>query len=137
MGILQQSLGKNQSHQLPMEPRAKVEPVSGKHSVYTHFPKDPNSDICLEAKITRTHCRRRTGTIVPRAEHVGDLITTDHKVFNEESESRNNRQYAVVVHNLATQWIQSHLCKTKSNQKNLEKLNEVPGVNEETKSHLH
>ena len=30
------------SHELPMEPRAKVEPGSGKHSVYTHFSKDPN-----------------------------------------------------------------------------------------------
>ena len=27
------------SHELPMESRAKVEPGSGKHSVYTHFPK--------------------------------------------------------------------------------------------------
>ena len=34
------------SHELPMESRAKVEPGSGKHSVYTHFPKDPNCDIC-------------------------------------------------------------------------------------------
>ena len=34
------------SHELPMEPRAKVEPGSGEHSVYTHFPKDPNCDIC-------------------------------------------------------------------------------------------
>ena len=35
------------SHELPIEPRAKVEPGSGKHSIYTHFPKDPNCDICL------------------------------------------------------------------------------------------
>ena len=28
------------SHELPMESRAKVERGSGKHSVYTHFPKD-------------------------------------------------------------------------------------------------
>ena len=27
------------SHELPMESRARVEPGSGKHSVYTHFPK--------------------------------------------------------------------------------------------------
>ena len=33
------------SHELPMESRARVEPGSGKHSVYTHFPKDPNCDI--------------------------------------------------------------------------------------------
>ena len=42
-----------------MEPRAKVEPGSGKHSVYTHFPKDPNCDTCLKTKITRASCRRR------------------------------------------------------------------------------
>ena len=35
------------SHELLMEPRAKVEPGSGKHSVYTHFPKDPDLDICF------------------------------------------------------------------------------------------
>ena len=38
------------SHQLPLEPRAKVEPASGEHSVYTHFPKDGNCDICLRTK---------------------------------------------------------------------------------------
>ena len=57
---------------------------SGKHSVYTHFPKDPNCDICLKTKITRTSCRRRAGTVVPRVEHSGDLITADHKVLSEE-----------------------------------------------------
>ena len=30
------------SRELPMESRAKVEPDSGKHSVFTHFPKDQN-----------------------------------------------------------------------------------------------
>ena len=29
------------SDELPMEPRAKVEPGSGKHCVYTHFPEGP------------------------------------------------------------------------------------------------
>ena len=46
----------------------KVEPGSGKHSVYTHFPKDANCDICLKTKITRASCRRRACTVVPRAE---------------------------------------------------------------------
>ena len=54
--------------ELPMESRAKVEPGSGKHSVHTHFPKDRNCDICLRTKITRASCRRRAGTVVPRAE---------------------------------------------------------------------
>ena len=58
------------SHDSPMEPRAKVEPGSNKRSVYTHFPKDPHCDICMKTKI-----RRRAVTVVPRAEHFGDLIT--------------------------------------------------------------
>ena len=88
-----------------MESRAKVEPGSGKHSVNTHFPKDPNCDICLKTKITRAYCRRRAGTVVPRAEYFGDLITADHKILSEGSESRDNHRYAVVVQHLATQWL--------------------------------
>ena len=38
------------SHEPPMEPRAYVEPGSGKHSVFTHVPKDPNCEICSRTK---------------------------------------------------------------------------------------
>ena len=34
------------SHEPPIEPRAYVEPGSRQHSVLTHFPKDPNCEIC-------------------------------------------------------------------------------------------
>ena len=74
------------SHELPMEPVAKVEPGSGKHSVYTRFPKDPNCDICLKTKITWAFWRRLAGTVVPRAELFGELITAGHKVLSEESQ---------------------------------------------------
>ena len=125
MKVLQQSHTSSSSHETLMEPRAYVEPGSGKHSVFTHFPKDPNCDNCLKTKITRASCRRRAGTVVPRAEHFGDLITADHKVLCEESESRNNHRYVVVVQDLATQWLQSYPCKTKTvheTQKNLMKF---------------
>ena len=59
----------------------------------------------MRTKITRASCRKRTGTAVPRAEHFGDLITADHKVLSDNCESRNNHRYAVVVQDLATQWI--------------------------------
>ena len=62
---------------------------------------------------------------MPRAENFGDLITADHKILREESESRNNHRYAVVVQDLATQWVQSYPCETKSSketQKNLMKF---------------
>ena len=104
------------THELPMESRAKVEPGSGKHSVYTHFPKDPNCDICLKAKKTRASCRRRAGTVVPKAGNLDDFITADHKILSEESESRNNHRCAVVVQDLTTQWLQSYPCKTKTSQ---------------------
>ena len=103
----------------------KVELGSGKHNIYIHFPKDPNCDICFRTKITMASCRRRAGTVVPRAEHVSDLITADHKVLSEGCESRHNRRNAVVVQDLAKQWIQSYSCKTKTSQeteKNLQKF---------------
>ena len=69
----------------------------GKHSVSTHFPKDRKCDICLKTKITRASCRRRVGTVLPRAENFVDQMTADHTILSEESESRNNHRYAVVV----------------------------------------
>ena len=60
--------------------------------------------------------RRRIGGAVPSAENFCDLITADHKVLSESCESRNNHRLAVVAQDLATQWIRSHPCKTKSSQ---------------------
>ena len=59
-------------------------------------------------KITRASCRRRADAVIPRAQKFGDLITADHKILSEESESRNNHRYAIVVQDLATQWLQSY-----------------------------
>ena len=67
-------------------------------------------------KITRAPCRRRNSGAVPRAEIFGDLITADHKVLSEGCESRHYHRYAIVVQDVATQWIQSHPCKTKTSQ---------------------
>ena len=70
----------------------------------------------LEDQNYKGPCRRRIGGAVLRAENFGDLITADHKVLSDNCESRNNHRYAVVVQDLATQWIQSHPCKTKTSQ---------------------
>ena len=88
----------------------------GKHSENTHFPKDRNCEICQRTKITRVPCRRRIGGAVFRAENFGDLITADHEVLTENCESRNNHRYAIVVQDLASQWIQSYPCKNKTSQ---------------------
>ena len=104
------------SHEVSLEPTFKRREDLGKHSVYTHFHKDRNCEICQRTKITRAPCRRRTGGAVFRAEKFGDLITADHKVLSENCESRNNHRCAVVVQDLATQWIQAYPCKTKTSQ---------------------
>ena len=107
---------------LPMDSRAKVEPGSCKHLVFTHFPIDPHCDICLKTKISRASPRRRAGTIVPRVKIFGDLITVDHNVLSEESESRNKHRYAVVVQDVAMEWLQSYPRKTKTSQETQESL---------------
>ena len=102
------------SHELSLEPTKCAD--LGKHSVHTHFQKNRHCDICQRTKITRAPCRRRIGRVVPRAENFGDLITAYDKVLSEGCESRNNHRYAVVVQDLATPWIQSCPCKTKTSQ---------------------
>ena len=104
------------SHEASLEPMFKIREDLGKHSVHTHFPKDRNCEICKWTKITRAPCRRRKGEAVPRADNFGDLITADHKVLCDNCESRNNHRYAVVVQDLATQWIQAYPCKNKTSQ---------------------
>ena len=104
------------SHEVSLEPTSKRREDLGKHSVYTHFPKDRNCEICQRTKITRATCRRLSGGAVSRAENFGALITADHKVLSDNCESRNNHRYAVVVQDLATQWIQSCPFRTTTSQ---------------------
>ena len=53
------------------------------------------------------------------------LLQQITKVFSEGCESRNSHRFAIVVQDLATQWIQSYPCKTKTSQethRSLQKL---------------
>ena len=63
------------SHEASLEPIFKRGEDLGKHSVYTHVPKDRNCEICQRTqKITRAPCRRRNGEAVPRGENFCDLV---------------------------------------------------------------
>ena len=75
-----------------LEYPATVPTKSRKHSINTQFPRDRDCDECLRTKMSRAPCRRSTGEALPRAEKFGDLITADHKVLNEEGESRDNHR---------------------------------------------
>ena len=94
----------------------------GKNNVHIHFPKDRNYEICKRTKITRAPWRIRKGEAVLRAANFGDLITADHKVLSDNCESRNNHRYAVVVQDLAAQWIQAYPCKNKTSQETQRRL---------------
>ena len=121
------------SHAVSLEPTFKKREDLGKHSVYTHFPKDRNCEICQRTKITSAPCRRRIGGAVPRAENFDDLITADHKALSEGCESRTNHRYAVVVQDLATQWIQAYPCKTKTSQETQRSLQKILEPNRKPK----
>ena len=110
----------NSSHEASLEPPTKRREDLGKHNVHTHFPEDRNCEICKRTKITRAPCKRRNGDAVPGAVNFGDLITADHKDLNDNCESRNNHRHAVVVQDLATQWIQAYLCRKRLHKKSRE-----------------
>ena len=74
--------------------------LSNVHSSHHH---DPSGATEPQDAATEAAC-------MPRAENVGDFIPADHKVLSEGCESRNNHRYAVVVQDLATQWLQSYPC---------------------------
>ena len=52
------------SHEASLEPIFKRREDLGKHSFYTHFPKDRNCEICKRTKITRAPCRRRNSLVL-------------------------------------------------------------------------
>ena len=86
--------------------------VSGKHSFYTHSQlRHLQEDQDNKGVMRKTRWHSHT-----RAESFGELITANHKVLSEGCESRNNHRHAVVVQDLATQWMQSYPCKTKTSQ---------------------
>ena len=116
------------SHEASSEPTFKRREDLGKHSVKTHFPKYRNCEICKRTKITGPHAEDAMAKPFLRAVNFGDLMTADHKVLSDNCESRNNHRYAVVVQDLATQWIQAYppkeACKSywipRGNQKSFE-----------------
>ena len=90
--------------------------ASRKHSIFILFSR--------KTKIARPASEPRLRGLLDEGEleiqyfeqKFGDLITADHKVFNEGSESRHDHRYSVVAQDLATQWILSYPCRTKNSQ---------------------
>ena len=93
----------------PIPPRKNG---SGKRNVITPPPKDPNFEVCRRTKMTRAPRRKCTNNHhMPRAEKSGDMIRANHKIH------------------LATQWIHSYLCKTRTSKKKISSSNEFIDAN--------
>ena len=63
-----------------------------------------------------------------------DIITADHRVVSEDCESRNIHRCADVEQDLATQWLQSCACETKSFQETEKSLQETSRTQPSQKS---
>ena len=106
-----------------LEPTPARSADLGKHSIFIlTFRK---TEIARSARGPKSQGRRAEDAFVESYFMqiiFDDLITADHKIVSEGCESRNNHRYAVVVQDLATQWIQSYPGKTKTSQETQKRL---------------
>ena len=87
------------------------------HNVFTHFPKDPNCPICQGSKAQRARCSSKAQPApdgLPEPKIFGDAITADHKILNEDDESRDHDRVACVIQDRATYWLQAYAAGNKS-----------------------
>ena len=65
--------------------------TSSKHNIFTHFPKDPNCEICRRNKPQRASCSSkatRPCDALPTPVIFGDATTLDHKILNDDDVAR-------------------------------------------------
>ena len=79
------------------------------HNPFTHFPKDPNCEICNNCKAQRSQCRAKVKVegepdkMAEPTEWLGS-ITADHEVLNKDHESRESDQNVLICHDRYTGW---------------------------------
>ena len=84
-----------ESNDLPLFAEKSKRPTTskstGKHNVFTLVPKDPDCEVWKITKTTRAPFTKRQDERRDRIQlpqNFGDAMTADHKVLNEENESR-------------------------------------------------
>ena len=109
----------------------------GQAQHFHSLPEGPKLRYLLENQNHKGLLQKRHWFGLAQSGKIVDLITADHKVLSEGSESRNNHRYAVVVQDLAVQWIQSYPRKTKTSQQTQKSLQKFLEPTRKPKSHLH
>ena len=100
---------------------------SRKLIVFTHFSKDPNFEVRRpNPELRGFRAEDALKFFIHLAVKSVDRISADHKILNEQGEPCNTHRYAVIVQDLATEWIQSHQCKIKPSQKTRELCRSSP-----------
>jgi len=97
--------------------KLRFDPKQCQHNLLTHFPKDPKCPICQSCKRTRAQCRSKTHgepDQLPEPKVFADAITADHKILNEDDESRSSDRVALIVMDRATRWLQGYAAATKA-----------------------
>ena len=78
---------------------------------------DKDCPICNSCKGTRAQCRTKKvhgePDKLPEPKKFADAITADHKVLNEDDESRDRDRVALVILDRFTKWLQSYAAQTK------------------------
>ena len=78
---------------------------------------DKDCPICNSCKGTRAQCRTKKvhgePDRLPEPKKFADAITADHKVLNEDDESRDRDRVALVILDRFTKWLQSYAAQTK------------------------
>ena len=101
------------------------------HNIFTHFPRDPNCEICQLHKVTRAPCKSKQryteSDKMPPPRKFGDLITADHKIINEDDQSKEGDRAVCVIQDQFTYWLQAYPSKTKSAKETMEAFQDFLG----------
>ena len=117
----QKKKGKSSKEKPPKQSRKREKPNNRsklcEHSEFTHFPKDPNCDICSKCKTQRQRCGNKVfgrPDSMPEPQAFCDSITADHKILNDDDQSRSRDQTTLVVQDRYSSWLQGYASETKN-----------------------
>jgi len=96
--------------------KKKVTCQTCEHNIFTHFPKDPNCEICQLNKSQKAYCKSKAepqADALPEPVMFGDAITADHKIINDDDDERETDNVAYVIQDRASFWLQAYAALTK------------------------
>ena len=91
----------------PMSKRSKemmMREAKSEEHLFTHRPKNPFCETCVRSKMQAPQARRRHGSSSVDAKAVGDHVTADHVVSNDETYGFKGEWNALVVKDVFTQF---------------------------------